>query len=897
MDMRVTELESRIGEVERMQMNNDNDAATVTASSITSVSDAGAPLSTTTSITSRTPRTASAPDPAMLSRMKALEEHISLLEQSTLPSPTRPWQLEVVFLPFPLKGIWVEAVQFGPTEVVASAAAAQRRQSGAIPSYGDADGEDEWMQTIQQADTPRLLPRACVPGRNIDRRLRSRGLVQTVTVRGADANSIHTAMVVAFGAMLRVMASNNTRAAKGHCRSSSASLVSQFLGLQHSWVPLRKVHKQSRLRLLKCSEMVTPAVWDVNFMTASVVMKASGTHRLYVTQPAAYLQNREAYAHGWSWQKLRELPQVQVELENGSLGMDDACWAWDSKLDEPPAASTSESASSSSLSPLLIASRMHRPSPSPFSREGTPTGRTRAHRASSPSMLPTTTTAAAPIPAAPAGRSHSVSIGTSGSSEQFFTVAQSPMQQRVHQQHLHQTAPGATIPTASITLRRSLSPFFSSTPSAGRRVPPPIRTTSVPVPQQVASPAMMKGASSGAASRRRIHSAGSNHPATAISAPPLSAGINKRSRRCSTRSPSFGGHWPRNTPRYSRSPSMTPGPGAQNIALWATSDQHRSRQRRQSRQPEPQRARGTTPFAYATPFSTGADHFPPTSASSVDSGSGRRKRQRQERHERQFQYRRNSRHGSCGPLPAVLGHANNGQNYYDDEDMMVVGYDSDDVDDFDYPMTQEDEDDDNDDDADDIEVYEDEQDMLGLSNYDNNHQEEPGRQLLPKDQPRPGVEFDVEGFDVEGFDIEEFDDDDDDEDFIGHTFGAQHHHGSTQDTHDDEDESMSDSENMDPSISLFGDNNVEDEQPSQQQHQDQPGEDNRSDHSSQPSEYPSTRRPWRLGPVSAAVCEASTGHHHQQQLAVNDTEDRKHIIIDDTDIGFKIHEDGDASNL
>ncbi|CAK7222479.1 hypothetical protein SCUCBS95973_004855 [Sporothrix curviconia] len=313
MDMRVTELESRLGEVERAQMNNDNDTATVTASSVVSVSASGAPLSTTASIVSRTPRTTSATDPAILNQLEALQERVSLLQQAALPSPSRPWQIEVVFLPFPLKGIWVEPSQFGSSGTIASANAAQRRQRGTTPSIGDADGEDEWMQTTLRADTPRLLPRACMPGRDIERRLRSRGLVQTVTVRGADAHSLHMAMVTAFGPLLRQMSSNNTTAAnKSHRRSSSVSVVSQFLGLQQSWVPLRKVHKESRLRLLKRSEMLTPAVWDVGFMTASVVMKASGLHRLFVTQPGAYLQNRDAYTHGWSWQRLLRLISVFV---------------------------------------------------------------------------------------------------------------------------------------------------------------------------------------------------------------------------------------------------------------------------------------------------------------------------------------------------------------------------------------------------------------------------------------------------------------------------------------------------------------------------------------------------------------------------------------------------------
>lgn len=929
MDLRVTELESRFGEFERYHISNDNDAATVTAS-IVSTSASDAPLSTTTSINSRTSRPSLVTDPAILSQLQALQEHVSLLQQQALPSASRPWLLEVVFLPFPLKGVWVEAVQFGATDAVAAASAAQRRQAGAAPSSsGNAGGDDEWTQPAQRADTPRLLPKACTPGRNIDRRLRSRGLVQTLTVRGADARSLQMAMATAFGPILRMMSLNDTVEARRQRRTSPAAF-SQFLGLQQSWVPLRKVHKDSRLRFLTRPEMLTPAIWDASFMTTSVVMKASGgQHRLYVTQPDAYLQNRHAYTHGCSWQQLRELPQVQVDLGDNDFGIDDACWAWDSKLDEPPTASTSGSSSSASTSPLMSSSRMGRPSPSPFSRGTTPMSHARGltpHRASYPSMA---APAPAPIPVATAGRPHSVSIGTSGSSEQFFTVAQSPMQHRLQQQqHLHQMAPGAGGPSAPVTLRRSLSPFFSSSLASGsRRVPPPIRTTSVPVPQQAASPVMMRGASSGAVSRRRINSAGSNHAAALASvAPPVSAGVNKRSRRRSTRSPSFGGFWPRNTPRYSRSPSVTPGPGL--TAMWAVpaeEQQQLQQEMRQHRQqhPQQQRVRGTTPFAYATPYSTTAADHPPTSASSIASGSGRRnKRQRQARHENEQRYLRNSRHGSRGPMPAVMGLGNGAQQYYDDDDMIMAAYDSDDVDDFDFPMTQdgdEIDDDDDDDEEDDIEVYEDEQDMLGLDEYiargghghdhDHFYLQEQGRpphgQLLPKDQPRPGIETDGEHNDDD-------DDDDDDEDYIGHTFGAQHHNnlGSSQDSQeDDEDESMSDDENLDPlSLSLFEDNIADEEhqlhhyqqqqQQEQQQIQQDPqqeqlqnelqDEEHHSDLSSQPSEYPSTRRPWRLTKTTSVAPVHQNGQ--------DNTIKRDHDDLD-AGIGFKIHEDGDAVNL
>ena len=62
-----------------------------------------------------------------------------------------------------------------------------------------------------------------------------------------------------------------------------------FLGLQQLWVPLHKIYKDLRLRLLSPAEMLTPTLWDVYFLT-SIAMKATGNQNLYVTQPEAYLQ-------------------------------------------------------------------------------------------------------------------------------------------------------------------------------------------------------------------------------------------------------------------------------------------------------------------------------------------------------------------------------------------------------------------------------------------------------------------------------------------------------------------------------------------------------------------------------------------------------------------------------
>ncbi|CAK7270550.1 hypothetical protein SEPCBS119000_004146 [Sporothrix epigloea] len=858
MDMRVTELESRLGEVERCQTNIDNDTTTVTAGSFASASASEASSSRIVNATCRTPKVAPTADPFML---------------------------KVVFLPFPLKGIWVEAGQFGPTEAVASAAAAQRSQRSA--STGDTDGEDEWKQKTGRSAAPRLLPRACVPDRDIHCRLRSRGLVQAVSVHGPDAHSLHMAMVAAFSSLLRIMSSNNTSAVNvGRRRSSSTSLVQQFLGLQQPWVPLRKVHKDSRLRLLKCSEMLTPALWDVNFMKAGVIMKAAGLHRLFVTQPGAYLQNRNAYTHGWSWQRLRELPQAHAELENGARDADESFWAWNSRLDEPPEASASDFTSFASPSPLLAVGNLQTlPS---LGRENSSARRTQLVRDTYPlTSVAAATAERASSPAVPTHRSHLASIRTSASSDQFFTAAQSPMQQHLPQQALPRTVAGQALRTASISPRQSMS-----SPLASRPVAPLIRTTSMPPPQMANT--MTRGATPGTASGRRIHSTGSDFvPAPAASTRPLSAGVNKNRRRRSTRSPNMGGIWLRNTPRPSRSRSGTPALSAPLTARMVAAEEQRLQEHavHNQNQTAPQRVRGTTPFAYATPFSTGTGHIPSISASSKASGSSGLERQRQERRARQghrkqqLQYRRNSRYGSRGPIAAVLIHTNDGPRNIDTGDMFMFGDgieyfdgddESDESDNFDFSMSQDEDDDDDDDDINDIEVYEDEQDMLGLGSR-NDHLSsharldyESGRQLLPKDRPQQGIEFDGE-FEREG----DEGDGEDSNNFTGHYFGGQQYN-SMQNRHDELDEEMSDDENMDPlPVSLHGNQNNEyGLQPLRQSPmQQQDGEEHHSDQSSQPSEYTSKRGPWQWRPA-----------------------ERKRTK-DEDDFGFKIHEDGDASDL
>lgn len=345
-DLRVTELESRVEEVERM-LNSDNSSL----GSGRRLARRDAADDATASVVSVATNTTSAADRSELySQLEALRAQISYLQASLAPSYNNPWELEVVFLPFPLKGVWIEARDFPittlpdapgstgdewtqmPNTATKSVPDPHSPNAGAV--FGDIHGPD-W-----------LLPRACAPGRMIDKRLRSRGLVKTVIVRGSDARSVQLAINTAFSDVLRMSDLSKTSRALVHLNVHEEGYgLPAALGPHQSWVPLRKIHKDSRLRFLNPGEMVTPTLWDYAFLTSSVVMKASGVQRLYITQREAYLQDHpigyRAFESGWTWQRLRVLTRVYPDSQssNGDVPEADAmeeCWTWNDRLDEPP---------------------------------------------------------------------------------------------------------------------------------------------------------------------------------------------------------------------------------------------------------------------------------------------------------------------------------------------------------------------------------------------------------------------------------------------------------------------------------------------------------------------------------------------------------------------------------
>ncbi|CEI67177.1 unnamed protein product [Fusarium venenatum] len=466
-DIRMTDLESRVEEVEKI-VNDNKSVLNDNNSNASRRGDDASVLSVSTSITSRPSHSQE-----LWSQVQSLQAQVVQL-QSLMPSPTHPFEIEVIFLPFPLKKVWQEAQQFKNEPQISNddwtqlpmthSATTMRSEMSLYPDWITSDQETKW-----------LLPKACPDKGIVDRRLRSRGLIKTISVKGSDARSVTMAMNGAFGHLFREM-NIFSRPQTTDPRSST------YLGLQSTWVPLRKIHKDSRLRFLSPAEMMTPAVWDVQFLS-QVMMRASEP-RLFITHPDAYLQDFQAYEMGWTWQMLREMSPV---VPNPSNSLDDSkafeeCWTWTEQLDEPPSADISTSMRNE-----------------------------KARVSNSPS--------------------------------QTFYPALSRMK------------------SSSPSLVRAQSPRLGSRRGSH---PPHIRTSSTPMAAPIqASPAL---------NRRRVSSyVQSRRQSPALLVNSQSA-IMKRRR---TRSPSH-----RFTPRWTASPSPMPmGLG------------------------DRQQARGTTPFAYATPFS------------------------------------------------------------------------------------------------------------------------------------------------------------------------------------------------------------------------------------------------------------------------------------------------------
>lgn len=318
-----------------------------------------------------------------------IKDRLDLLEAAAMPTLTNPWQVEVVLLPWgrDLRGIWFSPEEpmhtLGRTTTQDSEEWTQARSSTRSQALQLSDGSRDVDSSLHSAAIASskgslfsssgsgwssqaisdwasgstedwLSPKACGSNNMVYKRLQSRGFVRDVLFRGASARDIQLALSHAFGGVLQSL---------HHEDSETNPLIDQYPGLQASYIPLRKVLKESRLRFLTPAEMSSSALWSAHFLAAGVIMRVSGgRRRLYITTREAYTQQHEFAAKEQTWPELRQLPRFQPDQDSQMEGNDEhcqskvqeadakeACWQYVEAYDAPPASVNSSFGSNQSL--------------------------------------------------------------------------------------------------------------------------------------------------------------------------------------------------------------------------------------------------------------------------------------------------------------------------------------------------------------------------------------------------------------------------------------------------------------------------------------------------------------------------------------------------------------------
>ncbi|KAF7861447.1 hypothetical protein EAF04_008012 [Stromatinia cepivora] len=283
----------------------------------------------------------------LVSRVESLADRLTRIEAGLPPSWARPWEIEVVFLPYgpDMMGIWSTNHSMSQRSRVNSCASEDWTQTqqnflaAAQASLSDQDYSISWEKMLEKDnvdDRTLLMPKACGATSTINERLKSRGLVKVVQIKGPDARDVQVALMSAFEDLPKKL-SEDIYSSSRHTPIQIPTSMENYLGLRAAWIPLRKLHKMSTLRFLDPSEMVTPALWTVPFLSSSVAMRTKSMRRLYVTQADSYLQHYVSRPSRWTWRKLRQLPRVHdidaVESHTPEADAAENCWAWDERLD------------------------------------------------------------------------------------------------------------------------------------------------------------------------------------------------------------------------------------------------------------------------------------------------------------------------------------------------------------------------------------------------------------------------------------------------------------------------------------------------------------------------------------------------------------------------------------
>jgi hypothetical protein len=373
LDTRVGGLETRVDDLEKTRLAQ-SDAGSFGGRQLLERSFDSAMSNTSSALI------AAAIDHVDYARIDSLEQQISELQATAPPSHARPWEIEVVFLPFGsrLNGIWSTQHPSTQRSRMNSTAGDDGTQTqfnslfaaqACLTSYDEDVAWENSMKGVGSGHNAWLMPRACGLRSRIGERLRSRGLVKLLQIKGPDARDVQAAMLTAFGDLPNLLA-DDPYSHHGRNHRTIPESLSNYLGLRASWIPLRKLHKDDNLRFLNTSEMITPALWTVHFLASSIAMRAHGTRRLYVTQPDAYIQHLRDESAEWTWRKLRQLPRVYPEAQpidhTPEADAHEPCWEFDDRLDPPPSIHSPSASHHSSLSirPISHEQEMEPTSPS-----------------------------------------------------------------------------------------------------------------------------------------------------------------------------------------------------------------------------------------------------------------------------------------------------------------------------------------------------------------------------------------------------------------------------------------------------------------------------------------------------------------------------------------------------
>jgi hypothetical protein len=296
-----------------------------------------------------------------------IKGRLEVLESAAVPTMLNPWEVEVVLLPWgrELRGIWFspdqpmhdltkpttqDSEEWTQARSLKPAQSLQNlRDTDSSPNPGAkglfSDTESGWSsQAISdwasESTDDWLYPKACGANNLVYKRLLSRGFIRNVTLHSANARDIQATLSHAFSDVMEWLQFTDR---------DEDQMVAAHPALRASFIPLRKVMKESKLRFLTPSEMSSSAHWSAQFLAAGVVMRVSGgKRRLYVTQREAYVQRSDEMGSSWTWPELRQLPRHQPGQDEPMEGNDEQCapvpeadakepcWQYVATYDAPP---------------------------------------------------------------------------------------------------------------------------------------------------------------------------------------------------------------------------------------------------------------------------------------------------------------------------------------------------------------------------------------------------------------------------------------------------------------------------------------------------------------------------------------------------------------------------------